>query len=203
MTDDALKRAHRALQPVAPRQMQPAGPQLDRGEDPLARARALIAAPTRTFAAPPPVREPGPELVRLPMTCGARGGSYVVIAERRGNLLRFVGHEMPRTRQDGEYRPGLLSGEYQIEFKQGWGCPLCQNDDAWLCSCADFSGALHCAGSSGGRRHCVCGRFEERNLVKVDKVQVRGASVAATPGKARPLQRGQPQLKQVSYERNR
>jgi hypothetical protein len=205
VTDDVVKPANRALQPAAQGQMQPAGPLLDRGNELLARTRALLGEPPlRTFAAAaPPVREPGPELVRLPMTCSARGGSLVVIAERHGNRLRFIGHEMPRTRQEGQYRPGLLSGEYEIELMQGWACPLCQNnDDAWLCNCAEFYGALHCCGTSGGRYHCACGRFEERDLVKVKKVQVRGASVAATPDKT-PSQHGQPPFKQVSYEPNR
>jgi hypothetical protein len=163
----------------------------------------VIEAPPKTRVAAPPVHKPSPELVRLPMTCSARGGSFVVIAERHGNRLRFVGHELPRTAGEGRYRPGMLSGEYQIEFKTGWACPLCRNDDAWLCNCVDFNGALHCCGTSGGRYRCACGRFEERDFVKAKTVQVRGASVAATPDKAPPQQHGQPQPKQVSYEPNR
>jgi hypothetical protein len=137
------------------------------------------------------------------MTCSASGGSFVVIAERRGNELWFVDHEIPRTRSEGQHQPGLLSGKYKIEFKNGWVCPLCRNDDAWLCNCERMNHALHCCGNSGGRHHCACGRFEDHEFVAVKTVEVRGTSVAATPDRTRSgSQHGQPQFKQVSHERS-
>jgi hypothetical protein len=202
MKDDPLQRARQALQTVDTRRPQPPALDQSKGRELLARAQAAIAAPPKQpLVATPPPALPRAERVKLPMTCSATGRSYVEIAERRGNHLRFVGHEMPRTRQDGECQPGFLSGEYQIDMKD-WTCPLCRHAGAWQCSCPHH--ALHCRGSSGGKYHCACGRFEEHEFVNVEKVEVRGASVAATPEPTRSgSQRGQPQFKQVSHERNR
>jgi hypothetical protein len=139
------------------------------------------------------------------MTCGARGQTYVVIAERREDTLRFVGNEMPRSGKAGPARmPGLLSGQYHIEAN-GWRCPLCQNADAiWFCDCERMKGAMHCHGSSRGVYRCACGRAEPREFVSVKHTEVRGASVAAMPEQKRSgVQHGQPQLKQVSHERTR
>lgn len=197
MSDDAIKRARRALVPALPRQTLLAGSLPDRGNDPLARARRLIEA------SPAPLHKPGSELAHVPMTCSATSRLALLIVERRGPQLRVLHHEIPQTsRQAGQYQPGLLSGEYEIEFPEGWACPFCGNAETWSCCCTDFSGALHCCGTAGGRHHCTCGRLETRFFEQVRKVEVRGASVAATPNKTR-TQHGQPRLKQVSYERNR
>jgi hypothetical protein len=172
--------------------------------DLIIRARARLraeAAPKQTLVAvPPPVVRV--ERVRVPVTCSARGQSYVVIAERRSNTLRFVSHEMPQPAKGAASpMPSQLSGEYQIEAN-GWRCPLCGNDAVWLCDCAAMSGAMHCCGSAGGRYRCACGRSEERDFVDVKHFAVRGRSVAATPEQARSgLQRSQPQLKQVTHDR--
>jgi hypothetical protein len=172
--------------------------------DLIIRARAKLgdaAAPKQTLVtAPPPVERI--EHVRVPVTCSVRGQFFVVIAERRGNVLRFVGHKMLQsTKVAGSNMPSQLSGEYQIEAN-GWRCPLCGNDAVWFCDCVAMSGAMHCGGSAGGRFRCVCGRSEERDFVSVKHVAVRGRSVAATPGQARSgLQRSQPQLKQVTHDR--
>ncbi|MGD0109953.1 MAG: hypothetical protein ABSC06_38925 [Rhodopila sp.] len=57
---------------------------------------------------------------------------------------------------------------------------------------------------AGGRYRCACGRVEEREFVTTEKVEVRGASVAATPGQTRSgAQHGQPQLRQVSHDTER
>ena len=212
MSHDLIARARQTLKPGAPHNMQPAGPlDLAKGADLLARAYAALAtSPKQTLlatASPPPPRPAAPraERVKLPMTCSARGASYVVIAERRGDELRFVGHEMPPPGPGGAPRlPARLSGQYRIESK-GWACPLCATPgDIWFCSCDRMNGAMHCLGSAGGRYHCACGRFEEHEFVTVKTVEVRGTSVAATPDIGRSgSQYGQPQLKQVSYERNR
>jgi hypothetical protein len=215
MNSDLVPRPRQAPEAVAPRKDQPAGRPLDpaKGAQLLARAQAAIEAPpkqTLLAAAPPPPPAPRAERVKLPMHCSARGVPYVVIAERRGDEsrgyeLRFVGHEMPQPGTGGTSRlPGRLSGQYRIEAK-GWACPLCANTDAvWLCECERMNGAMHCHGTSGGRFHCACGRFEEREFVNVKTVEVRGASVAATPDAGRSgSPHGQPQLKQVSYERDR
>jgi hypothetical protein len=207
MSNDLVARARQALQPAAPRGTQPAGA-LDpaKGAKLLARAQAAISAPPKQalVAAHPPPPTPRAELVKVPVTCSAGGGSYVVVAERRGDELRFVGHEMPPGPGGAPRLPGRLSGEYRIDRK-GWACPLCANTDGvWLCECERMNGAMHCSGNSGGRYRCACGRLEEREFVNVKTIEVRGASVAATPDTGRSgSQRGQPQFKQVSYERNR
>jgi hypothetical protein len=172
------------------------------------RANAVISAPAKQtlVAAPPP--EPQVERVKLPMTCSASGASYVVIAERRGDELRFVGHEIPPPGPGGAARlPGRLSGRYHIAAN-GWACPLCRNTDAvWLCNCERMNGAMHCHGSDAGRYRCACGRVEAREFVSLETVEVRGSAVAATtntrsPG-SRPAQQVQPQFKQVTYGKTR
>jgi hypothetical protein len=217
MSSDLVARARKALGPVAPRKDQLAGPvDPTKGAELRARARAAISAPPKQtpketlVATPPPAPAPAPapraERVKLPMTCSARGVSYVVIAERRGDELRFVGHEIPQRGPGGAAPrlPGRLSGQYRIEY-HGWACPLCSNTGGvWLCGCEQMNGAMHCCGTTGGRYRCACGRVEEREFVKAEKVGVRGASVAAMPGQTRPVsQGGQPQFKQVSHERGR
>lgn len=207
MANDLIARARQATGPGAPRKDQPALP-VDpvQSSSLVARARAAIEAPpkqTLVAVAPPPPPVPRAERVKVPMTCSARGQSYVVIAERRpGNVLHFVGHEMPQPGGGAGRMPGRLEGEYSIEMN-GWRCPLCQNGDAvWLCDCATMKGAMHCHGTTGGRYRCACGKAEEREFITVPKVEVRGTSVAATPEQARSgIQRGQPQLKQVTYDR--
>jgi hypothetical protein len=205
VTNDLVTRSRQALGPAARRDLRPAEP-TDPASKLFAEARAAISSSPKQTLVATPLKKPGPEIVRLSMTCSARGGGgFDVIAERHGDELRFVGHEMPRPGQDGAHRlPAHLSGTYRIETK-GWACPLCQNGNLWFCQCAEMNGAMHCLGTAGGRHHCACGRFEERHFATAEKFEVRGASVAATPGKVRPgsQQRGQPQLKQVSYERNR
>jgi hypothetical protein len=185
--------------------------------DPVARARAmlssrassvnpgtsstLVARARAAIEAPPPM--PRVERVKIPLTCSARGETYIVIAERHGNELRFVGHELPQPGNGGAFRmPGRLSGEYRI-MTNGWTCPLCRNGGGvWLCDCAAMSGAMHCSGTLGGRYRCACGRSEEREFVTIAQAEVRGTSVAATPEQNRSgQQRGQSQLKQVTYDR--
>jgi hypothetical protein len=204
MANDLIARARQATKPGAPRKDQLALP-VDPAKTSslVARARAAIEAPPKQtlVAATPPL--PRVERVKIPMTCSARGQSYIVIAERHGSELRFVGHEMPQAAASGgPQMPGRLSGEYRIEMN-GWRCPLCQNGDAvWLCDCAAMTGAMHCHGAAGGRYRCACGRNEEREFITVPKVEVRGTSLAATPQQSGcGIPRGQPQLKQVTYDR--
>jgi hypothetical protein len=197
MNNDLIARASKALKPAAPGGLRPAGgPE----KDLLARAEAAIASSPKstTFvAASPPA--PRVERVKVPITCSAVGNSYVVIAERRGDELRFVGHEMPGT--GGASRlPGRLSGQYRIELA-GWHCPLCGDGNAvWLCDCERMQGAMHCHGNTDGRYRCACGRIEERGFISVKTAEVRGTSVAAMPERSG-SSRGQPQLKQVSHDR--
>jgi hypothetical protein len=210
MSNDLVKRV-RALLPAPPRDARPADPRLDptqRKNELLARARAMLAAPDKAISATPPP-PPAPEIVKLPMTCGQTGGAFVVISERCGDRLAFVGHEMPRTRQDageGRQLPELLSGQYHIDVKDDWVCPLCNNRTSqhiWICHCANFNGAMQCGSTHGRARYCACGKLEERQLVQAETHQVRGASVAATPATKIPgsQYRGHPQIRQVTYER--
>ena len=234
MSNDLMKRAGRALEFAASREVQPAG-RVDpaKGRALLARAQAALAQPAKPQTASPPPPKPEPqtasppppkpepqtviasppppsvERVKLPMMCSARGASYVVIAERRGNELRFIGHEMPAPGPGGApQQPGLLSGQYRIDAR-GWLCPLCRASEFWVCNCGPMNGALHCCGTDGGRHHCACGKFESRALVTVATVDVRGAAIAARPGAA-PAGAGlsgfrqeQPQSKllEISYEK--
>jgi hypothetical protein len=215
MSNDLMKRAGRALESAGSREVQPAG-RFDpaKGRALLARAQAALAQPAKpqTASPPPPKPEaviasappPSVERVKLPMMCSARGRSYVVIAERRGNELRFIGHEMPAPGPGGApQQPGLLSGQYRIDAR-GWVCPLCATREFWICNCASMNGALHCCGTDGGRHHCACGKFESRAFVSVAAVDVRGAAIAARPG-AGPsgFRQEQPQSKflEISYER--
>jgi hypothetical protein len=207
MANDLIARARQATRAGAPRNDQPARP-----VDPahasslVARARAAIEAPPRSTllaAAPPSPAVPRIERIKIPMTCSARGQSYVVIAERQaGDVLRFIGHEMPQAGGGASRMPGRLDGKYNIEMN-GWRCPLCQNGDAvWLCDCAAMTGAMHCHGTFGGRYRCACGKTEEREFITVPTVEVRGASVAATAGQSGSgIPRGQSPLRQVSYDR--
>jgi hypothetical protein len=208
MSNDVVKRTRRALEPAVLRDnTQPVGrPVAASGPELLARARAKLAESRKAFLMTSTATQCA-ELVRLPMTCSATGVGFILVAERNGNELRFVGHEMPRTKQEGEHRPGLLSGEYRIEMKNGWACPICKSgaaaNHAWVCHCTAMRGALHCGGTHGRARYCACGRLEERHLENVETIQVRGESVAARAGTARSgsQHHGQPQTKQVTYDR--
>lgn len=201
MDDNALVRARRALQLIEPRGGQPAAPAPDasRGRELIAAARqaATGGRPQPRPAAPPPqpVMPPvvtvlGPQIVRVPMTCGATGRVFIDRAERHDNVLHLLGQfEFPQPGSGGAADVGLLSGAYRVECIAGWACPVCgtnTNADtsgswAWQCNCAKFNGALHCAGSRGRGRYCACGKFEDRHLVPTEMIQVRGAAVAAAP----------------------
>lgn len=206
MSNDLVARGPRALGPGSPRKDRPAEPvDLAKGTKWIAEARAAIEAPSKHVLVAAPPREARAERVKLLMTCSARGISYLALAERRGNHLRLVGHEMRQPGKDGVFQvPGHLSGEYHIEIN-GWRCPLCRNGDSvWLCECDRMNGALHCHGNSGGRYHCACGRVEHREFFDVEKMEVRGTSVAVQTERSRsdPQRGHQPQRKQVGYERS-
>lgn len=187
MSDDALRRARQALAAVDARRTQPAAPDSGKVDDLLARARAAAASGREAPKPSPPPAQPAPapsvEKVRLQMTCGATGRSFIAIAERRGDQLLCVGNEAP---QAGHGRPApaeLLSGAYHITIADGWTCPQCGSHDSWWsCTCAEFPNALHCGGTHGRTRYCACGRREERFFGYAEHVQVRGQSIAATSG---------------------
>lgn len=198
MSDDLLKRAGRALQAVdTNRQRAALNPA--QGRELLARAAAVEKQPL--VATPPPA--PRVEQVKLPGTCSALGDSYIVVAERRGDELRFIAHELPPpgARAAAASMPPPLSGQYRIELN-GWRCPLCSSDQVWLCMCAAQTNALHCCGTTRGRHHCACGKCEARNFVNVETVEVRGEAVAATPRAALSGARPAPSnLKRISHDR--
>ncbi len=193
MTDDALNRAKRALQLSQSRGLQSGAPPPDLAKVNSVLERARKAVEDRPLAEPamPPPRPapaPGVERVRVHMTCGAKGGAFIGLAERHGSVLRLVGHEaLPQARTGGTGRAGLLSGEYQLDAVEGWTCPLCHSgaSGVWMCQCPEFRGALHCGGTDGRARHCACGRIEERHLVEAPTFQVRGESVGATSAPTR------------------
>jgi hypothetical protein len=215
MSNDLMKRVGRALESAASRDVQPAGRgDPAKGRALLARAQAVLGSKPETVSPPPPKPEPevviasppppSAERVKLPMMCSARGSSYVVIAERRGNELRFIGHEMPAPGPGGKAQPpGLLTGQYRIDAK-GLVCPLCAARELWVCNCASMNGALHCVGMDGGRHHCACGKFESRTLVTVAAADVRGAAIGTRPG-AGPSgfrqEQAQSKYLEISYEK--
>jgi hypothetical protein len=184
MSDDVLKRARQALANVG--RTDPAALDHSKASDLVARARAAVAPqpdvplPVRPTPAPMPCIE----RVRLQMTCGATGREFIAIAERRGEQLMLVENEVAQRGRGGNAAPAeLLSGSYNIGHGPGWACPLCKsNAPGWTCNCETRSEAFHCGGSRGRRRYCACGRFEDRHLVPVDRIQVRGQSVGSTSG---------------------
>jgi hypothetical protein len=207
MKSDLVPHARQALGDVKPAvAFDPA-----KGKELLARADVALGTPpakplaSASVSAPPSAQpQPRVEQVKVPMMCSARGVPFVVIAERRGDELRFVGHEMPQPGPDGAppRLPGRLSGQYRID-RTGWTCPCCSNGEGvWLCDCEEMKGAMHCHGTSGGRYRCACGRHEEREFQWVKAVEVRGASVAATPEQTRSSSHSGPsKFKQVSYDK--
>lgn len=204
MSSDLMKRAQQALEG-----RKAAGPaQQNQSKDLLARAQAAIESSARQTA-PAEARLPQgcDELMKLPVTCSARGVAYVVIAHRYGHELRIVGNELPQTGKGAggvaSHPPRRLSGEYSFDFGS-WVCPLCSTGRGmWVCGCYGMEGALHCKGTTGGRGYCACGQIKAREFVGVDKSAVRGASGDAplkthTPGSATRLFQT-PSRKQVTH----
>lgn len=180
MSNDVLKKASQLLN-SRNAGTPPSLPSQANGSAIIARAEAALGGSIKR--ATPPAPEPRIERVRLAMTCSAKGVAYTVIAERHGDVLRFTGHEIPQSGQgsDGASRPSHLSGQYRIDFS-GWACPVCSTaKGVWLCDCRQMEGAMHCMGTSGGRQHCACGRFEQHEFITVEKTAVRGSSMAAAP----------------------
>lgn len=178
-----MKRAQQALEG-----RKAAGPALqNQSKDLLARAQAAIESSAKR-SAPVELRLPRgcDELMKLPVTCSARGVAYVVIAHRYGHELRIVGNELPQAGKGAggvaSDPPRRLSGEYSFDFR-GWVCPMCSTGRGmWVCDCISMAGALHCMGTTGGRGYCACGQIKAREFVSVDKSAVRGAS-GDTPSK--------------------
>jgi hypothetical protein len=184
MSGDALRRARQALAVANAPRTQPSTVDPAKVDDLLARARAA-ASGEAPKAAPPPVQQaPAPrvEKVRLQMTCSATGQPFVSIAERRGDELMRVANEVPQAGHGRGAPAEHLSGAYWIGNAAGWACPHCgSSDSGWTCECADFPNALHCGGLRGRARYCACGKLEDRHLVDVGPIKVRGQSIAATP----------------------
>jgi hypothetical protein len=181
VSNDLLKRASQLLNGRNAGTPSPL-PSQGNGSAIIARAEAALGGSIRR--AMPAASEPRVERVRLPMTCSARGVAYTVIAERNGDVLRFLGHEMPQNGRGADNAPRMpshLSGQYRIDWTQ-WACPLCSTaKGVWLCDCHQMEGAMHCMGTSGGRQHCACGRLEQHEFVTVEKIAVRGSSMASAP----------------------
>jgi hypothetical protein len=183
MSNDLLKQASQLLNSRNAGALPAALPSPPNSAGIIARAEATLGGSIRRSA---PAVAPAPriERVRLPMTCSAHGTAYTVIAERQGDVLRFTGHEMPQSGQGLNSAPrmsGNLSGQYRIDYG-GWACPLCSTaKGVWLCDCRQMEGAMHCMGTSGGRQHCACGRFEQHEFIEIEKTAVRGSSMAAVP----------------------
>jgi hypothetical protein len=200
---DLIKRAQQALEG-----RKAAGPALSKqSKDLMARAQAAIEGSARR-AAPIEAKLPRgcDELVKLPVTCSARGTSYVAIAHRYGDVLRIVGNEKPLSGTaggSGETRlPGQLAGQYRIEYNS-WVCPLCSTGGGiWVCGCDSMDGAMHCLGTSRGRSYCACGRFEAIEYVEVDKSAFRGTTGGGsetTQSSIRAARLQSPPLKQVTH----
>jgi hypothetical protein len=182
--NNPLARARQALQ-LTGKGATPAALDQTKGNALLAQARAAAAGQTDVRATPPPpvaIGAPRVEKVRLQMNCGMTGRPFIAIAERRGDELMLVGNEVPqRGHGTGSAPAERLSGSYRIDIANDWACPHCRaSDDTWSCNCTQVPGAFHCGGRRGRLRFCACGKLEDRNLVEVETVEVRGQSMAAT-----------------------
>jgi hypothetical protein len=174
-----------ALQPAGQRPLSPAA----KGDDLLSRAKSFLDQPhtVKAAAAASPSERRG-ERVKATVTCCARGQNFTAIAERCGDELRFVGHEIPKAGSGGRM-PDLLSGRYSRIFENGWACVLCgTKGGVWVCECERMRGALHCLGSVGGRGFCACGRLERREFEPIRSAEVRGVSVGSQTGSSSPKQ---------------
>jgi hypothetical protein len=132
-----------------------------------------------------PNDKPAAERVLVAMTCSTTGKGFPALAERRVNeqgvqvLLLLGGGESPAGGAVTA-EAGKLSGAYDIERAPDWRCPLCNsNKSMWTCTCPHYGGTLHCGGSIGSLRYCACGKIEERDLIEMDVVEVRGRSLGA------------------------
>jgi len=189
MTDNPLDRARQALQISGAGNAPPVVIDRSKGDALLARARAAAESKPQSRtetpqpSPPPAASTPRVERVRVQMSCGATGRPFVAIAERRGNALLLVDHELARPGGGGGTGapPVRLSGSYHVDRGKGWACPHCgSREDAWSCGCSAMPDSLHCGGKRGRMRYCACGRLEERELVEVETIEVRGQSIAAT-----------------------
>jgi hypothetical protein len=179
MSEDILKRARRALEASGGGSLRaPSVQSLSRPDALLERARAAAGA-DRTKEQPPRI-----EHVRLPVTCSATGRPFVGIAERSGGSLLLVGHEAPQPGGGHAGTPAKLSGNYSIRHAPSYACPHCRSSDTgWSCTgCPQAPDAFHCGGTRGRLRYCACGRLEERELVIVEKLEVRGTATGSAMG---------------------
>jgi hypothetical protein len=204
MNDDPLKRARQALEVSGASRSQLPARDPTKVDELLARVRAG-ASDREARREPPPEkvaassdrearREPPPEVtpmamatdarrankVRVPITCGKTGRSFIGHAERQGDDLLLVDHEVSQAGRGASTRVEMLSGKYRVSRVSDWACPLCKSsDDLWSCQCRENPNALHCGGRRGRASYCACGRLEERYLEEAEFLQVRGQSVAA------------------------
>jgi hypothetical protein len=148
----------------------------------IADARAAVAErkqqPERGFTSPAPA--PRVETVRVQAYCSTYGRPSVIIAERRGKMLRLVGNE-PVQRGGNGKPPAKLSGAYEIDAA-GWACPHCGRGTFWSCNCDAFHGVLHCTDGPDGLHHCACGNREERSFQDADRFEVRGRAGGSVVG---------------------
>src|SRR5208337_1705751 len=86
----------------------------------IARGRASMAerqqASERVLPVPPPVSTPRVETVRVQAFCSIHGRPNIVIAERRGDALRFIGNERAADAGANGKAPALLSDKYKIDM---------------------------------------------------------------------------------------
>ena len=191
MTESPLDRARQALQISGTGAAPPAVIDRSKGDALLARARASVESKPQTRpdipAEPPPVSAPAPavsapraERVRLQMSCGATGRPFTALAERRNDELWLVAHELPGPGRGTGSAPERLSGSYRIGQAPAWACPHCgSREGTWTCMCTMMPDTLHCGGRRGRMQYCACGRLEERDLVLVETIEVRGQSMGA------------------------
>lgn len=165
----------------------------------IAESRAVVAerkqllsravpSPSPVPVVPVPSAAPTVERVRVPAYCSTYGRPNIIIAERHGNQLRFVGSEpVGAGGRGGGEPPAMLSGSYELDFA-GWSCPHCRRTAIWSCFCAAFQGVLHCTDLRRGLHHCACGKREERHFQRAETFEVRGSAGATVAGPGRPGQ---------------
>ena len=157
------------------------------------RVRRILAV--RPESPSPAQATSGPDIVRVPITCGVTGRPFIGIAELRPPVALLVGNELPGGGTQGvaTTSPAARLGSYRFEARADWCCPICLTRDSsilggslvWQCGCSLRQ--LHCVGSDpSGRTWCACGKYEHRSFTLGDAFEVHGARNAPASTMHRP-----------------
>lgn len=125
----------------------------------------------------------------MPLFCSLHARFSLIVAEMHGDVLKFIGNEMPRSGFGGAVSSPFGVGAFRSSNGKNWaGCAHCgaQNAPAynirghvWVCSCEHCNGLFHCAGNRDGQFRGACGRITTMWGPLVDSFQVQGWNTAA------------------------